>query len=440
MKLVNKTLCATMSVALVAASTLASPGVASATTSTVTFTYTGAAVTTEVPADVNQATFVVVGGGGGGSARPDNRASGGRGAVVTSTQTVSPGDTLTISVAGAATPQEAQGGAASAVTLGATPLVVAGGGGGAGYRGTSVQDLFGGAGGNGAADGTAAGGNGWGGNGGDGGANGVGGNGGSPDQQIPGGAIGQDGTNATTPVAGGAGGGNGGKGGDANSTSGGASASVDRGTSRGFGGGGSGFGGGGGAVTVQTFAAGGGGGGYGGGGGGGGMSGNTNTTTRSGGGAGGSFAATASVGSNSFAPGPFVHEGVTYGNDSPRDSLDGSFGLVIITYSGATPPDTGKQAQTPVDCSAWPAKVKSRGKTVLLGTSCSTNANKSVRVRVINKKAARGDIRPSYRVIRKASGRVIIKTFGRPGVVIVKRTAPGNSEFKPYLSKRTYRF
>lgn len=61
MKLVNKTLCATMSVALVAASTLVSAGVASATTTTVTFTYTGAPETTEVPAGVSQATFVVVG-------------------------------------------------------------------------------------------------------------------------------------------------------------------------------------------------------------------------------------------------------------------------------------------------------------------------------------------------------------------------------------------
>lgn len=333
------------------------------------------------------------------------------------------------------------------MTLGSTPLVVAGGGGGGGARPISGQSASGGAGGNGAADGTPAGGSGGGGFGGAGGVNGIGGDGGSNNQQIPqGGAIGQPGSNALSASSGGGGGGNGGNGGSSAGSgdgalvmSGGIASSPNRQNGNGRGGGGAGFGGGGGGVAISP-SFGGGGGGYGGGGGGGGAGSDPINTTRSGGGAGGSFAATASTGTNSFAPGPYVHEGVTYGNDSPGDSLVGSFGLVIITYSAGVPPNTDKQAQTPVGCSPWPAKVKGRGKTVLLAKSCTTNAGKSVRVRVINKKAARGDVRPSYRVIRKASGRVIIKTFGRPGAVLVKRTASGNSEFKRYLSKRTYRF
>lgn len=259
--------------------------------------------------------------------------------------------------------------------------------------------------------------------------------------------MGQPGSNALSASSGGGGGGNGGNGGSSAGSgdgalvmSGGIASSPNRQNGNGRGGGGAGFGGGGGGVAISPSFGGGGGGGYGGGGGGGGAGSDPINTTRSGGGAGGSFAATASTGTNSFAPGPYVHEGVTYGNDSPGDSLVGSFGLVIITYSAGVPPNTDKQAQTPVGCSPWPAKVKGRGKTVLLAKSCTTNAGKSVRVRVINKKAARGDVRPSYRVIRKASGRVIIKTFGRPGAVLVKRTASGNSEFKRYLSKRTYRF
>ncbi len=286
-------------VGLVAAGTVVvGAGPAGALPGTVLFTSSTAGFTAAaavVPANICDVTVTADGGPGGS----DGAVSGGAGASVTASLTVTPGQVLDVEVGGAGGTfsggpggvggaggggggnSAAGGGGASVVSSGGTPLVVAGGGGGAaayvstgGGGGTSASSYGGGQGGAeplsfGGAGGSAVGAGGVGGGGAGGGGGGVaagggsgseaggsgdgkvGGGGGPGGAGTAGGAAGQTGAAGTGSVAGGAGNTTGGDGG---------ASSVDAGG----GGGGVGFGGGGGGFALD----GGGGGGYGGGGGG----------------------------------------------------------------------------------------------------------------------------------------------------------------------------
>lgn len=214
---------------------------ADAVTSSTTFSYTGSAQSFTVPQGVSALTLDASGAQGGSG---NSSASGGRGARVTTTVVVSPGQVLTVYVGGqggsvggaagfngggAAGTSAGAGGGASDVRLGATKLVVAAGGGGGGANGTV------GAGGHGGAPNGSPGGSGTGTN------DGRGGGGGTPAAGGAGG-VGPAGTGSPgTPGAGGAG--------------------AADGAGRGGGGGGGGFNGGGGGGAAGIGASGGGGGG-----------------------------------------------------------------------------------------------------------------------------------------------------------------------------------
>lgn len=258
-----------------------------ATITTESFTTVGAASFT-VPSGVTSLQVVAVGGGGGGTifanvsggtaGRP-----GGSGAMVTSTLSVTPGQTLDLFVGGSSgvgSNWNVGGGGSTTISQGGVPIVIAGGGGGAGQFG---------------AGGDAGGPGGAGINGSNGrdprnGRNGTGGIGGS------GGSGGAGGGGTVAPL--------GSPGGDGDGGNGGVS-----GTLGGAGGSGTGVGG------TAGWYGGGGGGGYGGGGGGG---------TLSGGGGGGSLGPAGST----FAPA---------GNGGPIGA-EGGDGRIKITYELATDP------------------------------------------------------------------------------------------------------
>lgn len=136
---------------------------------TCTFGFTGADQTFTVPAGVTSVSLTAWGGHGAGS---NNQAGGGRGALVSGTFAVTPGDQLTVTVAGdggvaaggfgfgtgGSSTQSTTGGGgggASAVSLGSTWLLVAGGGGGMGEANDPGDCGFGGAGGDAGQDGSA---------------------------------------------------------------------------------------------------------------------------------------------------------------------------------------------------------------------------------------------------------------------------------------------
>jgi hypothetical protein len=128
------------------ATTALATGTASATTATLFSSTTPGSYAVTVPGDVTSATITAVGGTGHGSS-PNDSGMPGEGGIVTVTATVSPGDSLTVTVganggantggsgagSGGASDEGGGGGGGSAVFDGSTPLVVAGGGGGAFY-------------------------------------------------------------------------------------------------------------------------------------------------------------------------------------------------------------------------------------------------------------------------------------------------------------------
>lgn len=297
---------------------------ASAAVTTVPFMYTGSAQTWTVPAGVTEVELIVVGSSGTKTSGGGHDARAGAGAVVTTTQTVTPGAILTVNVGGG-TSSFSTGGAATVVKAGSTLLAVAGGGGGGG----SADDANGG---DGAENGTAAGGDGKGAIGGGQGAPGDGSGGaGKGPTPVAGGSIGNNGTATSDRKAGGGGGGIGGAGGanTADSKAGGTFDGLSRQSAYEAGGPGAAAAGGG----AGGYSSGGGGGGYGGGGGGGFVV-FESSTAYSGGGAGGSYAATPPVGAPAtvFAPGPYSYLGVPYGLPGFPFSTAGS-GLVLIKYT-----------------------------------------------------------------------------------------------------------
>jgi len=259
---------------------------------TVSFTTPGS-YTWTVPAGITSVSIVATGGGGGGGGAlvGDAGAPGGAGAIVSSTLTVTPGQTLNLVVGG--------GGGAGTSTPAPTPTPAWGGGAGGGSSnidvGTDHQIIAGGGGGGGGAvfpafDGgitNAAGGN----------AGGVGGAGGNGQivavggaNSVPAGYGGNGGTGGAGENITGTGPGlNGASGGNGNGGAGGAGGSDESGTTGGAGG--SSVGAGTGGSYTQPYRSGGGGGGYGGGGSGaeeGGTGPESYTAEAGGGGAGGS--------------------------------------------------------------------------------------------------------------------------------------------------------
>ena len=309
----------------------------------VTFAYTGTTQTYTVPAGVTAVRITAQGGGGG--ARYDammtpNPPRGGHGAVVTTTQTVTPGQVLTIRVGNAGTRSGTglgvQGGAATSVT-GVGVTVVAGGGGAGGFQ------VIGG---DGATAGTAAGGDGGQPGGGDGApGTGAGGDGGSQSVDLfcvgslPGGAggVGSADGESTPESASGAGGGgwNGGAGGDQliAGLGGDAADFTNAADVAQLGGGGAGFGGGG-------AGSGGGGGGYGGGGG------SVNCSGQGSGGAGGSYAARARVTAVPTAFEPALLLGDAFLNGAVG-AASGRPGSVTITPIRVAVLSATRDAQTP---------------------------------------------------------------------------------------------
>lgn len=158
-----------------AATTALMVSTASASPATLFSSNTSGPYSVTVPAGVTVVNITAVGGsGGGGGFCITSPGGGGEGAVVTSTATVNPGDTLTVAVAGNGVAENIAcqgaaggtgsgsggssegtggggggGGGASAVFDGTAPLAVAGGGGGAaswpgGSGGNAGQDAAGG--------------------------------------------------------------------------------------------------------------------------------------------------------------------------------------------------------------------------------------------------------------------------------------------------------
>src|SRR5205814_756992 len=131
-------------------------------TATVTCSYTGGAQSWTPPAGVTSAKFDVYGGQGGSAGATSSAAfrAGGKGAHVTTTLTVTPGQALQITVGGAAHNANSDGGDGSSKGLelggggGGGGLYGGGGGGGAqGFKGTAAAGGGGGGGGSNKADG-----------------------------------------------------------------------------------------------------------------------------------------------------------------------------------------------------------------------------------------------------------------------------------------------
>ena len=401
-----------------------------------------------VPAGITEVGITAVGAGAAGV----SGASGGSGAVVSSRQTVVPGDLLEVRVGGGGRAPQA-GGSATAVLRGATNLVIAGGG------GAAKSDALGGcgaAGGTGAAASTAAGGNGvnavpggFGHPGGGGNADQVTGNGGSG-HGTGGGAGGtvsfHDGANGVADVgsdrAGGGGFGDGGNGGSSNDSTAftgiaGLSGDWSHQTVANGGGGGAGSGGGGGGT--DSDGGGGGGGGFGGGGGG----------ARCGGaGAGGSYAEAVPVGAldPQFAPGPYDDGFITRG--AGVEGLIAGDGWVQISWNPPAPPSAdspsepglspGLVAQTPATaCVVAPVKLARKGKKTVLRNPCVTTAGQAVTVRVSGKKGSKA--KPKYRVVKAAGGGKAIRTYGRKFSLTVTWSAPATGTAAAYLKQTDYR-
>ncbi len=277
-----------------------------------------------VPAGITSITVKSwgAGGGGGGAGRSSSGADGGGGGYSTSVLSVTPGETLTVSVGGGGnggvgtnnSGAGGGGGGYSAILRGSTPLLVAAGGGGGGGGGYNSGNTGGSAGGGGGMSGIAGGGGG-----GSGGTQGTGGSGGSGGSN--------SGSSGSYLLGGDGGDGRSSQGGDGGASNGGTTGGGDGGAND---------------VTNRYAGGGGGGGGYYGGGGG------TGSSSRGagGGGGGGSSYLTGSPSSTLGA------SGTTPGNNTDTDragaatagsagtsrgsGTTGANGLVMITYTGGT--------------------------------------------------------------------------------------------------------
>lgn len=111
-------------------------------------------------------------------------------------------------------------------------------------------------------------------------------------------------------------------------------------------------------------------------------------------------------------------------------------------FTYATPPPTPNQKQTPRNgCVVQPTKVPVNGRRTLLKAHCKTTAGQPVRVRVADSRrgaTTRGDLR-GFRVIRKANGKVILRTYGLSQRLKVIWSAPATAGYDAYRSVRTYR-
>lgn len=98
-----------------------------------------------------------------------------------------------------------------------------------------------------------------------------------------------------------------------------------------------------------------------------------------------------------------------------------------------------KHAQTPLGkCAQPPRRVKKKGRTVILKAHCMTNADRKVRVKVAGMKRSRGEV-INYRVIRRANGRTILRTYGVPLRIKITWSAPATKTYKAYRNVHWYR-
>lgn len=93
-------------------------------------------------------------------------------------------------------------------------------------------------------------------------------------------------------------------------------------------------------------------------------------------------------------------------------------------------------AQSLVNCSAMPRKVKRTGSTVVLKRRCLTSSGESLRVSV--KRV--GKAKKTAKVLRKRDGKVSIRTRNSRGLkLIVTRWAPASPGYQAYAQVRVYR-
>lgn len=98
-----------------------------------------------------------------------------------------------------------------------------------------------------------------------------------------------------------------------------------------------------------------------------------------------------------------------------------------------------KHAQTPLGkCAQPPRRTKKKGRTVILKAHCMTNADRKVRVKVAGMKRSRGEV-INYRVIRRANGRTILRTYGVPLRIKITWSAPATKTYKAYRNVHWYR-
>lgn len=113
-----------------------------------------------------------------------------------------------------------------------------------------------------------------------------------------------------------------------------------------------------------------------------------------------------------------------------------------FTYA-ETPPDPVKQNQAPIGgCAKAPTGIPNRGTVRLLKANCTTNAGQPVTVRVSNmikrSPSARGNV-TYYRVIRKANGKTLLKTFGYPVKLKIVWSSAGTDGYRAFKKVRNYR-
>lgn len=86
----------------------------------------------------------------------------------------------------------------------------------------------------------------------------------------------------------------------------------------------------------------------------------------------------------------------------------------------------------------FPKRIKRAGDTVVLRKACRTNAGLRITPRIVGKKL-RGDVRPAYRVIRGANGKVVIRTYGKRLAVRITYRAPATDDYLSFYKTRVYR-
>lgn len=111
----------------------------------------------------------------------------------------------------------------------------------------------------------------------------------------------------------------------------------------------------------------------------------------------------------------------------------------ILNWQFETP--TSPTAQYPVDCGAFPKRIRAAGKTKILGPGCRTNAGQKVRVSITARArsaTARGDI-AYYRLVKRKDGAIFIRTFGWRLNLRVTFEAKATGEYTAYSAARGYK-